>query len=77
MWEERDCHSEAEDKIRFQGHRPSKDKCGNILWHQKGQEKGFERKQVCSLENLAGTKMYFNEPKLPFIHTEQDSSGLT
>eukprot|EP00069_Balaena_mysticetus_P000628 bmy_03660T0 len=60
VWEEeRECHSEGKDKTRFRGRRPSEDKrpahnvpqeqrpemeCGKILWPEKGQEKGFERR---------------------------------
>lgn len=48
-----------------------------ILWPQKGQEKGFERRWVV-LEDSAGTKVYTEEPRLLFFsHTDQGSSALT
>lgn len=51
-------------------------KCGKILWPQKGQEKGFERRQVVWDTRQGQRYKYPNEPKLPFSHTNQDSSAL-
>lgn len=67
-------HSEAKDKTKVREHRLSK--CGKILWPQKGQEKGFERRQVVWDTRQGQRYKYPNEPKLPFSHTNQDSSAL-
>lgn len=54
--------------------RPRRE-CGKILWPQKGQEKGLERRKVVR-KTWQGQRLYPNEPKLPFSHTDPDRSAL-
>lgn len=88
VWEEeRECHSEATDKTRFRGHRPSEEKrpahnapqeqrpemeCGKILWPEKGQEKGSERRYV-GLESPQGQRYaVLKSPGFPTFPTQID-----